>query len=293
MCIYVKSAFIMRFDEYLKNRWDSLPGTSADSKTEMRIWKRIRRRMWIEKYGWGVATVAAAACLVAGIMLWSPIGRETYDNQQTLITYTAAQNEELLLPDGSKVWLETGSTLTYPDVMDAGERTVSLDGNAVFEVCKKDDGQHFIVNMESSFIEVKGTSFSINRVGSDAIAVVLFSGAVDFVSTSNGQTVVMKPSNKLTFNLKDQSIHVAPSFPGITWNDGFYMVKNAPLSSLADFVSWRYGVKVELSGTIENTQKMNGKISYNDTCDAVMDKLCYILGINYSEKDGIYRISGR
>ena len=71
------------------------------------------------------------------------------------------------------------------------------------------------------------------------------------------------------------------------------MVKNAPLSSLADFVSWRYGVKVELSGTIENTQKMNGKISYNDTCDAVMDKLCYILGINYSEKDGIYRISGR
>src|SRR5574344_2084783 len=118
MCIYVKSAFIMRFDEYLKNHWDSLPGTSADSKTEMRIWKRIRRRMWIEKYGWRVATFAAAACLVAGIMLWSPIGRETYDNQQTLITYTAAQNEELLLPDGSKVWLETGSTLTYPDVMD-------------------------------------------------------------------------------------------------------------------------------------------------------------------------------
>lgn len=280
----------MRFDEYLKNHWDSLPGTSADSKTETRIWKRIRRRIWIEKYGWRVASVAAAACLVAGIMLWSQIGREISDIQQTLITYTAAQNEELLLPDGSKVWLDAGSTLVYPDDMLAS-RVVELRGNAVFDIVKTKDRKNFVINLESSYIEVKGTSFAVNTTPGKKISVVLYTGAVDFVSTSNNQSVSLRPSNILSYNLADQSMTVAPSFSGITWADGVFHVKDAPLSSLADFVRWKYDVNVILDPSIGNSQKMNGVILYKESSREVIGKLCYMLDLKYDFKDGEYRIS--
>ena len=170
-------------------------------------------------------------------------------------------------------------------------REVELHGNAVFDVVKTSDRKNFIINLESSYIEVRGTSFAVSTDPGKEISVILYSGAVDFVSTSNGQSISLRSSYRLSFNLADQSMTVAPSFPGIMWVDGVFVLKDAPLSSLAGFVRWKYDVNVILDSSIGNSQRLNGVIQYNETSREVIEKLCYMLDLKYDLTDGEYRIS--
>ena len=212
------------------------------------------------------------------------------ENTTTLLSYSPQTNTEVVLPDGSKVWLDAGSTLTCPSEMTT-RREIFLKGNAAFDVVKTEDLRNFIINLDSSYIEVKGTSFTVRNTDAEEISVILYSGAIDFLSTSNGQTVSMKPSNKLIFNREDQSILVTPSFRGISWDHGVYLVRNASLNSVAEFIEWRYGVQVEVSPSVGNSQMMNGQILHSDTCEVVLEKMCFMLNLECTGENGHYCIT--
>ena len=234
--------------------------------------------------------MSAAASVAIFASFFGNKGAQVQAPAAQMVEIFAETSQQFILPDGSSVYLDEGSKLSYPESM-AGARSVSLSGKAVFDVKKTADFQNFIVNTEASYIEVKGTSFAVSTKAGQEVSVVLYSGAVDFVSTSNGQSVSLKPSNKLSFNLADQSINVAPSFPGISWNDGVFLINGAPLKSLTDFVSWKYNVKVSLDPSISSTRTMNGAIRYRESGEDVMKKICYMFDLKYEFKNGEYRIS--
>lgn len=214
---------------------------------------------------------------------------DTPEEKTAMLAYAPETSTEIILPDGTKVWLDAGSTLSCPAEMES-ERTVSLKGSAAFDVVKTEDLRKFRIELESSFIEVKGTSFSVKDDGSKEISVVLYSGAIDFVSTSNGQTVALKPDNKLVFNIDQQSMLVTPAFQGISWKNGIYQIRNASLRSMAEFIEWRYGIDVVIATELNDSQKINGQILQEDSCDTVLEKICFILDLKASKENGIYRI---
>lgn len=84
---------------------------------------------------------------------------------------------EMMLSDSSRVWLNAGSELRYPDVFGKQQRLVYLKGEAYFEV-SKNPGRPFIVNIGKTKIEVLGTQFNVKTLGSDACRTTLVEGAV-------------------------------------------------------------------------------------------------------------------
>lgn len=278
----------MNFEDYLKSFWDHTPGKGDNLVLEEKIWRNIHLRIRLKRIATAAASIAACAALLLPIVHF--VGKDGVpEERMAMLDFAPETNTEIILPDGSKVWLDAGSTLSCPAEMES-ERIVSLKGSAVFDVVKTSDLRRFKIELESSYIEVKGTSFSVKNDNSNEISVVLYSGAIDFVSTSNGQTVALKPENKLVFNLDQQSILVTPAFQGISWKNGTYQILNASLSSMAEFIEWRYGVKVDIATELNNSQKINGQILQEDSCDTVLEKICFILDLKASKENGIYRI---
>lgn len=144
----------MDFNEYTRQQWNSATvENSADEAIGKRVWKNIDRRLFRYRtiWKWLAGAMATAACLTAfGMFLWSDRDAAQKELVPQQIVYLAEANDCLELPDGSRVWLDAGSSVTYPEDM-TNSRVVSLSGNAVFDVTKKESGQNFIVKLYDSY----------------------------------------------------------------------------------------------------------------------------------------------
>ena len=301
LCIYVCLEHLyqlldshnMDFNEYTRQQWNSATvENSADEAIGKRVWKNIDRRLFRYRtiWKWLAGAMATAACLTAfGMILWSDRDAAQKELVPQQIVYLAEANDCLELPDGSRVWLDAGSSVTYPEDM-TNSRVVSLSGNAVFDVTKKESGQNFIVKLYDSYIEVKGTSFSVNWSGDDIVYVTLYSGAVDFVAETTGQKVSLTPSNRLAFSPATSTISMAPFFNGISWKDGNYIIENASLGDIVEFIRWNWSINVTTGPSIGNGQRVNGKIMHSETPGSVLDKLCFMLDLDYDKSGDNYLI---
>lgn len=120
------------------------------------------------------------------------------------------QKSELVLPDSTHIWLNSGSKLKYPtNFLSQSSREVYLEGEAYFEVSHRANS-HFVVHMERSAVEVLGTKFNLRAYAEDAqIEASLFQGKVNFAAnegTANVMNELMSPGDKIAFNLKTNQL---------------------------------------------------------------------------------------
>ncbi len=159
---------------------------------------RIRpRRSLIIRY-----SVAAAACLLLALAGWKWMtqpGELRQENLKQLITEKGSRSQ-LSLPDGSKVWLNAGSRLEYPDHFNGKNREVHLVGEAFFDVVQ-DSLRPFLVHTRTFHVKVVGTSFNIRAYEEEEIAetsLILGSVQVLFGKDADSKNmVVLKPNEKL------------------------------------------------------------------------------------------------
>lgn len=114
----------------------------------------------------------------------------------------AGARTRLVLPDGTRVWLNSNSKLRYGNGFNSSDREVVLEGEAFFDVVK--NAEHpFIVHASSLDIEVLGTSFAVKSYPQDAtVEATLLSGAIEIRRKGNSNTarVILKPNEKLVFS---------------------------------------------------------------------------------------------
>ena len=176
-----------------------------------RDWQRRRARR--RKFRVGIGTLLV---LGVGIWWWSipntmskPEAMERALRERSLTGAKETQVQtrmgtrtNLLLPDGTSVWLNAGSVLTYPAAFASTEREVSLDGEAFFDVVK--DAKHpFIVHTSTMNIRVLGTSFDVKAYAQDReMETTLIHGAVEITrkDAPNAPRIMLKPNEKLIFH---------------------------------------------------------------------------------------------
>ncbi len=116
-----------------------------------------------------------------------------------LLTGTDGKGE-YLLPDGSTVWLNANSVLTYPELFTEGKREVYLEGEALFEV-KKDKSTPFFVKAGGLDIEVIGTRFLVNNYSrKNIVEAVLVQGSVKLNGDYFAEPRMLHPGELLTYN---------------------------------------------------------------------------------------------
>lgn len=150
---------------------------------------------------------------------------------------------QLTLPDGSKVWLNADSKISFPDKFVGKERNVRVEGEAYFEVTK--DAQHpFIVSTDYFTTTVHGTSFNVNAYSAKTAGVTLVSGSVS-IKTDKGNERLMTPGQMASYDgVGDMNIRDVDVYPITQWKEGFfYFNDNRLIDIMMELGRW-YNVSI-------------------------------------------------
>jgi transmembrane sensor len=167
---------------------------------------------------------------------------------------------ELMLPDGSIVWLNAASQIRFPTSFTGNQREVEIEGEAYFEVAKNKK-KPFIVNVDGMRVEVLGTTFNVNAYAEEGnIVTSLLEGSV---KVSKGSLKdLLKPGQQATLNKKKEKIKVARAdMDGvIAWKNGLFQFQGADIATIMRQVGRWYDVEVNFAGKIP-VRQFEGKIS--------------------------------
>lgn len=181
----------------------------------------------------------------------------------------------LVLPDGTKIWVNSLSELRYPLNFDPKIREVALKGEAYFDVSKvKSNAEKvpFIVKTGSQQLEVLGTIFNIRSV-QDKIETTLVEGAVR-LSYKDGKKYVLKPNQQAIFEEKNQSLNIneVDPFYTIAWKNGSFAFFDDSIYEVMKILSDWYDVKIEYQNNVENVH-FTGTVSKYDQIEKVLQAI--------------------
>ncbi|WP_131539157.1 FecR family protein [Pedobacter nototheniae] len=184
---------------------------------------------------------------------------------------------QMVLPDGTKVWLNAASTLTFPVSFNKNERRVELNGEAYFEVAHN-KALPFVVAFNQTEVEVLGTHFNISSYDK-ASKTTLLEGAVK-IREGNHQTV-LKPGEEADISNNKFEVTKVDTYKSIAWKEGIFYFNNDDLTSILDQVARWYDVKIEYKGNIGN-KKYSGNIRRQATLNQVLEMLNAVSGVNFT-----------
>jgi ferric-dicitrate binding protein FerR (iron transport regulator) len=169
----------------------------------------------IVKFKWkklAVAAVLAVLISAAGLQYYF-----SHKVQQLAISTREGERKKITLEDGTEVWMNVGSRLSYPGNIADGKREVVLEGEAFFDVAKH-ESKPFTIRASDMRVRVLGTRFNVKAYKDDeALEAALIEGSIAIDHQSNSLT--LKAGEKLTLKKKDQPITVPPGARVIEWPD--------------------------------------------------------------------------
>lgn len=210
------------------------------------------------------------------------------DQLNTLIV-PKGRRSSLTLPDGTQVWVNSGSSISFPSEFDNRKREISLvDGEIYIEVAK-DKTKPFFVNTSFGKIAVHGTKFNVTAYSMDEYKyVVLAEGSIS-VCLNTAQDLTLSPNQKL--NIQDSSSEISEVNPYnyICWKDGIMQFSNEKLGTLLLRLSRHYGVNFDCDELLSE-KSCTGKMVLFDDLDEVLETLTDIFPIQYIKEDGEIKI---
>ena len=175
----------------------------------------------------------------------------------TLSTPTGGQYN-IVLADGTKVFLNAVSSIKYPTQFNGDKRLVELDGEAYFEVAKNKN-KPFIVKSDNQSIEVLGTHFNVHAYANESVVkTTLLEGSVA-VSFKN-QKSILKPGQQsnVSDNFTKIKIREVDTDEAIAWKNGRFKFDNADLKTVMRQLERWYGIKVEYRGDVSDVRFSGG-----------------------------------
>lgn len=154
----------------------------------------------------------------------------------------------LTLPDGTVVFLNSESTLSYPSQFDGDVRNVTLQGEAYFEVAKNPEKKFIVSTSHQSQIEVLGTHFNVEAYEKeDRISATLVEGKIGFIFNQGNvsKKVLMDPGQKLVYDSKDSKVqlYATTGESELAWKEGKIIFRNTPLEEGLRMLEKRYNVE--------------------------------------------------
>lgn len=155
------------------------------------------------------------------------------------------------LPDGTKVWLNSASSLKYPVVFNGKDRKVELNGEAYFEVVSN-KARPFKVITRNQLVEVLGTHFNINAYSDEsAIHTTLLEGAVRVENVTSKNSKLLKPGQQSAFKADGVlAVTEVDAESMIAWKSGYFRFKDENIQSIMRKIARWYDVEVSYEGVI-------------------------------------------
>lgn len=194
---------------------------------------------------------------------------------------SAGEKLTITLPDGSRVWLNSGSKLEFPEKFNETERYMSLKGEAYFEV-KKDSLRPFRVESDGIVTTALGTSFNINTKSNSLLKVSLVTGKVRVDRNLEAEQVELIPGQELQLNkiVNDLMVKNFDLEKVLAWKEGKIIFENANLSQVVETLEDWYGVKFNLINAENVKWNFSGEYQ-NQILDNLLNSMSYIENFEY------------
>ncbi len=209
------------------------------------------------------ATKNTATLLAQGViankdsLVYTPANSSLREEKLTVST-PLGKDYYVVLPDGTKVWLNADTELIFPTHFTGARREVRLQGEAYFEVAK-DKAHPFVVYNNMFSTTVLGTKFNMRTYSQSAASVVLVEGKVTVESKKSKtiQTIVPGEKAQLTSSGQFEVRHV-DTYAYVQWKDGYFYFNNVPLVEIMQELGRWYNVDI----VIENPKMMHTRLHF-------------------------------
>lgn len=284
----------LEFDRLLDEKWLSNKSQATEDIDSSILFARIKSKIEDKQLGrkqFFIRLRNAAAIFILGLLIPTIYFMALNQPKDKLVYLKESLSNEkiktLTLPDGTAVWLMSGSTITYPSSFSGNEtRNVEVKGEAFFNVAK-DSSHPFILNLGEVGLKVVGTSFNVMNYGDENhINVVLKTGKVDlfkgeyhpdddFVHLAPGQLVTYK-KDKPEFLVSNVDVNKHTS-----WINGTLLFRDDPLSEVLKQLGRWYNITVEVKDREVSDFTFTATIK-NENLDQIVDLLRYSTPFKYS-----------
>jgi ferric-dicitrate binding protein FerR (iron transport regulator) len=278
----------LRFRE-LSQIWNQAEPMHID--TEL-AWKQFEQKLerrptliWSRQ----IIKIAAALLIVSGLglLLGKILSGSSYVEVQTALN----EVKQITLPDGSIVWLNQGSSLSYERKFSEDERKVILEGEAFFEVVKN-PAKPFVINSSQSVTKVLGTSFNLNTSGNDELLTVV-TGKVSFASNTSGKEVVVTANESARIDQNGNAVKEAKQdVNAMAWKTNTLSFNDASLEEVFKSLEHYFNIRI----TVENTRIHNCHFTgefVKPTFKQVMDVIGKTLQLTYEQKGKQVLVKGK
>lgn len=212
-----------------------------------------------------------------GLISYKPLQNEDETLREAPVSYNTIRTPDggkyqVLLPDGSSVWLNAASSLTYPTRFSGRQRRVVLKGEAYFEVFS-DKAQPFIVSCASQEVTVSGTTFNISAYpNAEQVKTTLLEGGVAITDLATGRSEKLNPGWQSVLGSDGIRLQRADISAAIGWKSGEFVFHHEKLPEILRQLQRWYGIEVSYGERIpEDT--FYGEINRDVRLSEVLDMI--------------------
>ncbi len=261
-------------------------------------WKKLMRRIGktqgrsIELNTW-TRWIAAASIIVVVFLAGLGLGDGFFKHSSNIsvanvtaisfvkVTAPEGSKTQIILPDSTHVWLNSGAELQYPSDFTTKNREVAMKGECFFEVTK--DAEHpFIVDGTKLRIKVYGTQFNVNEDRfTNGTDVTLISGKVEIYNQDNQLLSKLNPGEQLVYDKGLSRVQKTQNPEALTsWINNMLIFNNQPFEEVIHYLEKWYEVKITLDKTLYYNYNYTFKVK-TESLREVLELISFITPIEY------------
>ena len=203
------------------------------------------------------------------------------ENKYNRIEVPRGSEYWIVLPDGTRVWLNAATELKYPVAFHAKERRVYLKGEAYFEVAP-DKNRPFYVETEEVKIRVLGTVFDVNTHYTRGVRTVLVEGAVA-LEWGDQKEIRMKPGELADFDrtTTEVTLKEVDVTSYISWKEGYFVFEDEPLEEIMHTLSLWYDKEFLFVGKRSRALHLSGHINRYERIETILSAITDVTGVEF------------
>jgi ferric-dicitrate binding protein FerR (iron transport regulator) len=288
--IWEETRTVMKAEQFDKEQaWKKVDDINRRNE---RFCNRLKRF-----YHLAAGAAAAAVLLLPTLILAYYLLNKPQNNEELIppieLTTAHGQISKFTLPDGSCVWLNANSSLTYTGTFGNDSRDVELSGEAYFEITK-DAGKPFIVKAEEVSIRVLGTVFNVQAYPSEKrIETTLLKGSVSVIQKNIPEGgIFLHPGQQLLFDKSDKKVIVkeVDITPYTSWKDGKLIFRQTVLKDAFAIMERNFRIKIVVNNKSLENCKLTGRFSLTEKPGDILDAIKETLNFEYEKQNNTFII---
>lgn len=292
----VSARFLVSEDREIMKKWNDLKNTDTDNIDVDKAWNKLNHRIEAESpvipfrrqsVMPAFLRIAAMVIIVAGLgwLMFEVVAPEK-------VTVTAAMDEkniEVLLADGSKVYLNRDSRLTYPETFGRNNRKVTLKGEAYFDIAR--DASHpFVIDAGNARVKVLGTSFSVITDNSNnEVEVFVTTGTVMLTSNDGSESLTIEPGyiGRISGTNSSRAVNTDANY--LSWNTDVLTYDGERLGVVFADLKRTFNIDIVASDPAIYDYRLTSRFD-SQPHDTIIKVICTTFNLHSVMEGGTYRL---